>query len=46
MKQNVVTESGGYGQMYGAIAADSVIQRLDAIPVSTRKSVFMGASGF
>lgn len=46
MKQNVVTEQGGYGQIYGALAADSIVQRLDAIPVSSRRSVFMGASGF
>ncbi len=46
MKQNVITENGGYGQMYGSLAADSIIQRLDAIPVSSRKSVFSGASGF
>lgn len=46
MQQNVVTESSGYGQMYGALAADTIVQRLDAMPASTRKSVFMGASGF
>lgn len=28
---------------YGGIAADTIIQRLDALPVSTRKSIFMGA---
>jgi hypothetical protein len=46
MQQNVITESGGYGQMYGALAVDTVVQRLDAMPASTRKSLFMGASGF
>lgn len=46
MQQNVTTESGTYGQFYGSMAADTVIQRLDAVPVSTRKSIFMGASGF
>lgn len=33
----------GMGQYYGSMAADSTIQRLDAVPVSTRKSLFMGA---
>jgi hypothetical protein len=47
MKQNVVTEQGSYGQMYGSLAVDTTIQRLDAIPVSNRKSIFMGqSSGF
>lgn len=47
MQQNVMTESlGGYGQMYGALAVDTTVQRLDAHPISTRKSIFMGASGF
>lgn len=46
MQQNVVTESSGYGQMYGVLAADTTIQRLDAYPVSSRKSVFTGASSF
>lgn len=43
MQQTVITDSGGYGQMYGALAADTTVQRLDAIPVGSRKSVFMGA---
>lgn len=46
MQQNVITENSGYGQMYGALAADTTIQRLDALPVVNRKSVFMGASSF
>jgi len=41
---NVVTETTGVGNMYGTLVADSTIQRLDAIPVSPRKSIFMGAS--
>lgn len=43
MKQNVVTETNQMGQMYGAMAAETTVQRLDALPVGTRKSVFMGA---
>ena len=46
MKQNVITETNGIGQMYGAIAADTTVQRLDAIPVSSKKSVFMGSQNF
>lgn len=46
MKENVVTSQSGYGAMYGQMAVDTTIQRLDARPVNTRKSVFMGAGGF
>jgi hypothetical protein len=35
---------GGQAQFYGTMAVDTTIQRLDAIPVSNRKSIFMGAS--
>lgn len=31
-------------QYTGQMVVDSTIQRLDALPVSTRKSVFMGAT--
>jgi len=46
MKQNVGVGADGMGQYYGAMAADSTIQRLDARPATTRKSVFMGANSF
>lgn len=46
MQQNVVTSTDHAGQFYGAMAVDTTIQRLDALPVSTRKSIFMNASGF
>lgn len=46
MQQHVATGSDGMGQYYGAMAADTTIQRLDAIPVSSRKSVFVGTSSF
>ncbi len=36
----------GFAQYHGSIAADSTIQRLDATPVSSRKSVFMGSTSF
>lgn len=39
---------GGDGrtQYYGAMAVDTIVQRLDARPVSTRKSIFMGGTSF
>lgn len=46
MQQHVNAGSDGMGQYYGAMAVDNTIQRLDAIPVSSRKSVFMGAGRF
>ena len=36
------TGGDGMGQYYGAMAASQTIQRLDAHPVSKRKSIFMG----
>jgi len=44
MQENKVTASDGMGHYYGSMAADTTIQRLDAEPVSQRKSVFMGAT--
>ncbi len=44
--QNTVNDSTGMGQFYGTIAADSIIQRLDALPATKTRSIFMGASGF
>lgn len=46
MDQRQTTGADGVGQYYGAMAVDTTIQRLDARPVSTRKSVFMGANNF
>jgi hypothetical protein len=46
MQQNTISSSDGMGSYYGNMVADTTVQRLDARPVSTRKSVFMGASGF
>ena len=39
------TGGDGMGQYYGAIAAQQTVQRLDAHPVSNRKSIFMGFDG-
>lgn len=46
MKENVATETTGMGVMYGKMAADTTIQRLDAQPVTKRKSVFLGENKF
>lgn len=46
MDERQVVGADGMGSYTGKIIVDSVKQRLDAHPVSTRKSVFMGASGF
>lgn len=41
-----VTATAGVGSFYGTMAADTTVQRLDARPVSSRKSVFTGANNF
>jgi hypothetical protein len=46
MQQNVSTGADGMGQYYGSVAVDTTVPRLDAIPVSTRRSVFMGVTSF
>lgn len=46
MQDKIITETNMVGQMYGSMAVDTIVQRLDAIPVSNRKSIFMGAKGF
>lgn len=44
MQQTIGTGNDQMGQYYGAMAVDKTIQRLDARPVSTRKSIFMGGN--
>lgn len=44
--QNNYVGDSGMGAMYGKIIVDSTIQRLNAEPVSTRKSIFMGKEAF
>jgi|SRR6185436_11185794 len=44
--QDRPTNADGMGQYYGSMAVDTTIQRLDAYPVSTRKSIFMGTESF
>lgn len=46
MKQSQMTGSDGMGSYYGGMVVDEVKQRLDARPVSTKRSVFMGATNF
>jgi hypothetical protein len=45
MQQNV-TNSDGVGQFYGQLVADTTVARLTAEPVSSKKSIFMGAGNF
>lgn len=44
--KDVTTGGNGNMQFYGQMAADTTIQRLDARPVSSKKSVFMTANNF
>lgn len=44
--QNTASEANSVGTMYGSMAVDSKIQRLDAIPATKKRSIFMGAEGF
>jgi hypothetical protein len=46
MQPNLGTGSDHAGQYYGSMAVDSTVARLDAIPVSSKRSVFMGATNF
>ncbi len=45
-EENVITSADGMGKWSGQITVDNMIQRLDANPVSTRKSIFMGVNNF
>lgn len=46
MQQNTILGADGMGQYYGSMAVDTTIQRLDAVPVNDRKSIFMSAASF
>lgn len=46
MQQSQITGQDGMGQYYGQLVADTTVQRMDAMPVNTRKSIFMGAQAF
>ena len=44
--QQVATGEDNRGQYYGSMAVDTTIPRLEARPVSSRRSVFMGSNNF
>lgn len=46
MQQGTQAGSDHAGNYYGTMVADTTLQRLDAIPVSSKRSVFMGAANF
>lgn len=46
MDQNTMVSQDGAANYYGSMVVDKTVQRLDAQPVSDRKSIFMGASSF
>jgi hypothetical protein len=46
MDENKITGYNAAGSMTGQLVVDNIVQRLDAIPVSDKKSIFMGASSF
>ena len=46
MRDTVTADHGSMGQFYGQLAVDTTVQRLDALPATKTKSIFMGASGF
>ncbi len=44
--QDRPVNADGMGQYYGSMAVDTTVQRLDAHPVTSRKSIFMGSESF
>lgn len=46
MNETVQTGATGAGNFYGQMVVDNVVQRLDALPVSSKRSIFMGAGNF
>jgi hypothetical protein len=44
MNESSITSMDGKGQYFGQMVVDTTIQRLDARPVSTKKSIFMGVN--
>lgn len=40
MNEGISSETNHVGQMYGRMIVDNTVQRLDAYPVSSRKSIF------
>lgn len=46
MQPNVSSGSDSAGQYYGSMAVDTTVPRLDAMPVSQKRSIFMGSKTF
>lgn len=46
MKKGVTTGVDEFGEYQGVMAASNTVQRLDAIPASKQRSIFMGANNF
>ena len=46
MDGNTITGGDSRTQFFGSLAVDTTVQRLDANPISTRKSIFMGSNNF
>ena len=46
MKNTASTGSDHSAQYYGAMCVDTTVQRLDAIPASKKRSIFMGSNTF
>ena len=44
--EDSITGQDGFTKTYGQLVVDKVVPRLEANPVSTRKSIFMGANSF
>ena len=45
MENNTIGQDG-YAAYHGNMVVDNTIQRLDAVPFTKKKSIFMGAAGF
>lgn len=46
MQQSTTIGGDHMGSYYGSMVADTTVQRLDAHPVSSKKSIFMGSNNF
>ena len=46
MNEQKIVGTNQFGAEYGQLIVDTTVQRLDAHPVSERKSIFMGAASF
>jgi len=46
MKQDQSFGSDHMGQYQGVMVADNIVQRLDAMPATKKRSIFMGATSF